>query len=97
MWPFLEPWIPVPRLREDKLHGNDADCVSSTGKLAAAVPKTGFLIEAFGRTLGRMHWLVSRQQFSGRIWKKYRMYIEIAASMTRVLEWFGKSGDGLYT
>src|SRR3989338_4421441 len=25
---FLEPWVPVPRLREDKLHGNDADCVS---------------------------------------------------------------------
>jgi len=25
---LLEPWIPVPRLREDKLHGNDADCVS---------------------------------------------------------------------
>src|SRR3989338_6795325 len=27
---FLEPWILVPRLREDKLHGNDADCVSPT-------------------------------------------------------------------
>src|SRR3989338_9762493 len=25
---FLTPWIPVPRLREDKLHGNDTDCVS---------------------------------------------------------------------
>src|SRR3989344_5907356 len=27
---FLTPWIPVPRLREDKLHGNDTDCVSPT-------------------------------------------------------------------
>src|SRR3989344_2575998 len=25
---FLTPWIPVPRLREDKIHGNDTDCVS---------------------------------------------------------------------
>ena len=25
---FLTPWIPVPRLREDKLHGNDTDRVS---------------------------------------------------------------------
>ena len=25
---FLTPWILVPRLREDKLHGNDTDCVS---------------------------------------------------------------------
>src|SRR3989338_2919116 len=28
---FLTPWIPVPRLREDKLHGNDTDCVSPNG------------------------------------------------------------------
>ena len=23
-----QKWIPIPRLREDKLHGNDTDCVS---------------------------------------------------------------------
>src|SRR3989344_8166215 len=36
---FLTPWIPIPRLREDELHGNDTDCVSpNIVKMIIGVP-----------------------------------------------------------
>src|SRR3989338_8104424 len=44
---FLTPWVPVPRLREDKLHGNDTDCVSSSTNYFSMFSDPAQCIEQF--------------------------------------------------
>src|SRR3989338_4172083 len=44
---FLTPWIPVPSLREDKLHGNDTDCVSSSTNYFSMFSDPAQCIEQF--------------------------------------------------